>query len=440
MKRFYYIIILCLCEKECGGSQICEHNRQRQQCIECNYVSLTAEGRICYVCNAKQTRFLICGECATGMQRSTVAKRIREERLFEMAIDQALEGSIFTRQMYVGGVSCWRNIDGTTACEEKTKAAYGDLHMLKHDGADINLSVYVELDENNGHSDREPSCEVMRQDVLKYGLQDLYPTIVIRVSTNDTEGISIEAKMRACTQYLHNLLHNPHEHLFDGEHPFAVTLIQYMFYPDNSPHMKLTKKFPSNFKVLTPIVSIDDERIELTDRTRAISINSCIQTINQKNFESELLEEALSVLKRDTGWVTCDAGRGSQHSNGYHRCRFEAYPGHHFCKKHMDNGVLYVPYEPKKMSDEELLEFRKAYRNEECSTTECQNVTIQGYSLCYRCSAIFNQTNMGKSSSSSTSTSSSSSSSSTSSSSSSSSSLSISKKKGEYLKKKVFFY
>ena len=194
-------------EQACGGSQICVHNKRRYSCIECNFTSILAAGRICYICREKLTRYLVCGECARGMHKnSSVVKRIRAERLFELGINRVLPGAIFTRQVHVGGKSCRTNIDGISACEEKTKAAFVDMNIVKHDHGNIILNIILEIDEEGGHGSREPTCELVRLEALKYGFIELFPTIIIRVNSDDSNSIPMESKIRATVQFLHTLL------------------------------------------------------------------------------------------------------------------------------------------------------------------------------------------------------------------------------------------
>ena len=213
---------------------------------------------------------------------NSVCKRIRAEKIFELAFEQVIPGAIHSRQLYVGGPSCAINVDGTKSCDERTRAAYIDLNFVKHEDFNTKLNIIIEIDESRGHGDRDPTCEMARLDALKWGIDEIIPTIIVRVNSDESHEVSMEDKIRAVTQYVLNLLESPHDHLFAGIDEYAVTVMQYLFYPKDSPHVKMVERYPHNFKILAPIESMTDERIKLGEKTSAILMRDLIQRVDNK--------------------------------------------------------------------------------------------------------------------------------------------------------------
>jgi hypothetical protein len=76
--------------KECGGSQICEHGRERTQCKECGGSSICTHGRLRNQCKE-------CGGssiCEHGRRRSRCKECVRSTRIHVGAVEAPTEAKV----------------------------------------------------------------------------------------------------------------------------------------------------------------------------------------------------------------------------------------------------------------------------------------------------------------------------------------------------------
>lgn len=136
--------------KEYGGSNICKHDKQKYQCISCSpdtkyyCISCSLFGGV-----SKQNNYL-CSYCNTDKPSR---KKTKEERVKQLLLDNNLE---FIHDKMITNVCCLKyRPDFLFDC--------------------VNYYLILECDEN-GHSQYEQSCEIIRMNNICIGL----PTKFIR--------------------------------------------------------------------------------------------------------------------------------------------------------------------------------------------------------------------------------------------------------------------
>ena len=126
---------------ECGGRSICEHKRQRSNCIDCLPLEVALERNlVCLICTRVKTKAAICRDCFNNLSGEP---KVKIEATVRLCLSQFFPGIEFNKHTFVGGSMCSKQIDGSKSCEDKTKGGYPNSYIVTEDRI-----IYIGVDEN----------------------------------------------------------------------------------------------------------------------------------------------------------------------------------------------------------------------------------------------------------------------------------------------------
>jgi hypothetical protein len=234
---------------------MCEHKRQRSQCIACVPVSVAlAKGWLCVLCCDTITRRGLCSKCHKT-KLTDIGASI--ECLTLRSIHHFYPYSAFNGKATLGGEMCAMQINGSGCKDEesggkvKTKRAYPDFYIQGE-----NTTIIVEVDENS-HQNYPTDCELKRYDTLKYGQSDISGVLhVIRFNPhiNAEHELPFLDRVKQLVKLIEDLLHKDPEEVLKEQYSAHV---HYMYYGSKSPHPLMAKSVPLTLTVV-PFVETSD--------------------------------------------------------------------------------------------------------------------------------------------------------------------------------------
>ena len=209
--------------KECVGSAICEHGRQKTECHDC--VPLSKKLQSPYWCHGCASVLLStnrrrAGEtlCATCLAANSARTELAFRALLVDAVGWAPSAA---DNLMLGGSGC----DGV-------RRRRPDLAWVGSDRV-----VFAEIDEDGGHPNREPACELAKvwdqTEAVKRLLGEATVVLFIRINPDQFDGARVGWPERAAEfgRQVRDFLASDLSG-FNAHHPH----LRYMFYHSNSGH------------------------------------------------------------------------------------------------------------------------------------------------------------------------------------------------------------
>ncbi len=163
--------------KECGGASICEHGRQRNLCRDCDGVSMCEHGRkrrVCKECLDLNARLesgvfcIVCSDVYVSQRRRRAGIKMCAQ--CDAAAPKRIE--LIVRPLLIDAIGVAATIAddatlGGAGCDASVRRP--DLLFVRAGAIPDNIAVpgmlidgrivCVEIDEQGGHPDNDPSCE-----------------------------------------------------------------------------------------------------------------------------------------------------------------------------------------------------------------------------------------------------------------------------------------
>jgi len=202
---------------KCGGGNICSHAKRRHRCAECLTIEQRANNNhFCKCCldkyltmRRRRAQIQLCAKCDSGYVKRT-------EEIVRPLILLDLPAPSGADDLVLGGVGC-------DAAKRRP-----DLVWMSHDRV-----IFLEIDENGGHPDRLPSCELAKVWDQTTAVQTLInPQVAIyflRMNPDacDRFRIGLEARCQIVAKEIDRLLHTN----IDQTHiQIPIPKIGYFFY------------------------------------------------------------------------------------------------------------------------------------------------------------------------------------------------------------------
>ena len=229
---------------KCTPSIECVHRpgRLKANCIKCKPSSFCSCGVLiqnCPKCCNQEflyNRFcVLCGKHRVKRsRRSGVCAKCDPD--MPIRLEHVVKNYIFPK---LPPTSADDNIITGISCSESRRRA--DAAWVLEDRI-----VQLEIDENNGHSGREVSCELSKMDSSKWGLHpdDQFKTMIF-IRFNPTTDTDEELNIR-CEVLVKNVL----KYLScDIDNSLKITVV-YLFYPSNNKHLAAAKNKKEYFNVV----------------------------------------------------------------------------------------------------------------------------------------------------------------------------------------------
>jgi hypothetical protein len=146
---------------------------------------------------------------------------------------------------------------------------------------------------------------------LAYSLENgqLHPTKILRISTDATKDISVIQRIKAATQLILNEVSKAEEDVDDEA--IANTEIIYCLYPAENVHLVTAQQHPETFTVASPILNLQDERIQITDpRIKDLTIESLYSKLSEESISNNVENSVMANIFANSEHPICIAIKG----------------------------------------------------------------------------------------------------------------------------------